>query len=186
MNEFFYSAGWVLKVIELLIVLFWLYKFSKMKWKLFFGIKKDPFSVQRHELYSCFLTAFSFLIFHLIGSETEQLILSLQLDSNERIKLFYTTMIIVRFSFILTLVCLHLIRGCTFSATARICTYSSLVVMMLLGMELIARGYYDYHELSVIYVVGGWLCNFIAVGALCSYPIRSIKEYLKQRKTAVE
>lgn len=58
--------------------------------------------------------------------------------------------------------------------------------MVLLGMQLIARGYYDYHDLTFFYQVGAWTCNFIAVGALCTYPIRSLKEHFKQRRAAAE
>ncbi|NOU50039.1 hypothetical protein HG263_05740 [Pseudoalteromonas sp. JBTF-M23] len=186
MNEFLYILGWVLKGIEFLIVIFWLRKFSRMRWKLFFGVKKDLASVQHHELYSCFLSSFCFLTFHLIGSEVDQFILSLEMDKLEQIKLFYTSGVIVQFSFAMTLMCSHLIRGCTFSPTARICMYTTLVYMMLQGMELISRAYYDYHNLGLIYQVGVWICNFIAVGALCTYPIRSLKDYFQQRRAATE
>ncbi|NOU51963.1 hypothetical protein HG263_15630 [Pseudoalteromonas sp. JBTF-M23] len=186
MNEIFYGLGWVIKTIELFVVIFWVHQFSKLRWKLFFGIKKDLVSVEKHELYSCFLTAFAMLIFHLIASEVDQFILTLNMEQLEKIKLFYTSGVIVQFSFAMTLMCLHLIRDCTFSPTARICMYTTLVYMMLQGMELISRAYYDYHDLGLIYQVGVWVCNFIAVGALCTYPIRSIKEHFKQRRAAAE
>ncbi|CAH9051574.1 hypothetical protein PSECIP111951_00420 [Pseudoalteromonas holothuriae] len=184
MNEIVYGFGWGLKGIELLILLFWVHKFSKMRRKLFFGVKKDLASVQHHELYSCFLTAFCFLIFHLISSELEQFLVALEMDKVEHIKLFYTSMAIMHFSFILTLFCLHLVRGCTFSSTARICVYTRIIYIMLLGMELISRGYYDYHDLGMVYIVGAWLCNFVAIAALATYPIRSIKEQFKQKRAA--
>ncbi|CAH9052085.1 hypothetical protein PSECIP111951_00545 [Pseudoalteromonas holothuriae] len=186
MNEFLYNLGWVLKGVEFLIVIFWLQKFHKMRWKLFFGVKKDLASVQHHELYSCFLSAFCFLVFHLVGSEVDQFVLSLEMDKLEKIKLFYTSGVIIQFSFAMTLVCMHLVRGCTYSPTARICMYTTLVYMALLGMELIARGSYDYHDLGMVYVIGAWMCNFIAIGALCTYPIRSLKDHFRQRRVAAE
>ncbi|MCF6437492.1 MULTISPECIES: hypothetical protein [Pseudoalteromonas] len=181
MNDILYGLGWVLKGIELLIVLFWLHKFSTMRWKLFFGQKKDLSSVHHHELYSCFLAAFSVLVFHLIGSEVDQFTLSLTMDKVDQIKLFYTCGIIVQFSFAMILVCLHLVRGCTFSPTARICMYTTLVYISLLGMQLIARGYYDYHALSSMYRMGGWMCNLMVVTALCTYPIRCLKGYFREK-----
>ncbi|WP_105168938.1 hypothetical protein [Pseudoalteromonas sp. T1lg23B] len=181
MNDILYGLGWGLKGVELLIVLFWLYKFSKMRWKLFFGQKKDLASVQHHELYSSFLTAFCFLIFHLIGSELEQFLLSLQMDKQKHIGLFYTCMIVLRFSSLLTLFSLHLVRGCTFSPTARVCVYSTIVVMALMGMQLITRNYFDYHDLSIIYKVGLWICNLMAITALCTYPIRCLKGYFREK-----
>ncbi|MBD1580685.1 hypothetical protein [Pseudoalteromonas sp. S16_S37] len=186
MNEFLFAISWVVIGVEFLIVLFWLHKFYRMRWKLFFGVKKDLKSIQQHELYSCFLTAFCMLIFHLVGSQTDKFILSLNMEKVEHIKLFYTSGVIVQFAFAMTLVCLHLVRGCTYSPTARICMYTTIVYMGLLGMQLIARGYYDYHNLSVLFKTVGWLCNIIAVGALCTYPIRSIKEHFKQRRAAAE
>ncbi|WP_261625617.1 hypothetical protein [Pseudoalteromonas holothuriae] len=44
-------------------------------------------------------------------------------------------------------------------------------------MQLIARGYFDYHELKMVYVFGGWACNIIAVAALSIYPIRQTLAY---------
>ncbi|WP_152087841.1 hypothetical protein [Pseudoalteromonas sp. A25] len=186
MNELLDIVSWILIGIELLVVLFWLHKFSKMKWKLFFGVRKDLTSVKHHELYSCFLTAFCFLIFHFVAVQLESFLLALQMEKVEHIKLFYTSMAICLFTLIATLFCLHLVRGCTFSSSARVIVYATLVQMMLLGMQLIARGYYDYHELSLLYKVVGWMCNFIAVGALCTYPVRSLKEKFKQRRAAAE
>ncbi|CAH9049985.1 hypothetical protein PSECIP111854_00441 [Pseudoalteromonas sp. CIP111854] len=182
MNEILYGLGWALNVVIFLVVIFWLQKFSKMRWKLFFGTRKDLVSVQHHELYSCFLTAFCFLIFHMMDSELEWFMLSLDMEKVEKIKLFYTSLIVLKFALLMTLFCFHLIRGCTFSPSARICTYVTLVFMMLLGMQLIARGYYDYHALNIVYIVGGWICNLIAIAALASYPVRSIKDHYKERR----
>jgi hypothetical protein len=184
MNEVLYKFGWIIKGIEFSIVLFWLHRFSKMKWKLFFGVKKDLGSVQHHELHSCFLSAFCFFIFHLIGSEAEQYLLSLQMEATAHIELFYTSMIIIKFSFVLTLFSLHLVRGCTFSPTARVCTYAMIGYMLFLFMELVARGYFGNHSLGMVYIVGGWVCNFVAISALAAYPLRSLKAYFKEKRTA--
>ncbi|CAH9049668.1 hypothetical protein PSECIP111854_00315 [Pseudoalteromonas sp. CIP111854] len=184
MNDFLHNLGWGLIVVEFLIVIYWVKQFSIMKWKLFFGIKKDLLTTQHHELHSCFLSAFCFLIFHLIGSEAEHYLLSLEMQRMAHIELFYTSMAIVQFMFGLTLFCLHLVRGCTFSPTARICMYTTLVMIMLHGMQLIARRYFDYHELNMVYILIGWTCNFIAISALATYPVRSIKDYFKQKRAA--
>ncbi|MBD1580771.1 hypothetical protein [Pseudoalteromonas sp. S16_S37] len=184
MNEVLYYLGYFFNTIVFCIVLFWMKKFYSKRWKLFFGPKKDLATVQEHELYSNFLTAFCFLVFLLISFQLELFLLSLEMDLVEKIKLFYTSMVIVQFSWLLTLFCLHLVRGCTFSSAARICTYSTIVVMMLLGMQLISRGYFDYHELSIIYKVGLWICKVIILTALVTYPIRSIKDYFKQKRAA--
>ncbi|CAH9067994.1 hypothetical protein PSECIP111951_03965 [Pseudoalteromonas holothuriae] len=184
MNEILYALGWIFNIAAFLIVVFWVKKFTAMKWKLFFGVKKDLVSVQHHELYSCFLTAFCFLLFRILGSELEYFILSLDMEKIEKIKLFYTTNTVFLFMFIATLFCLHLVRGCTFSKAARVCVYTTLVFMMLQGMQLIARGYYDYHALGMVYVIGGWMCNLIALTYVASYPIKSLKDYFREKRAA--
>ncbi|NOU51255.1 hypothetical protein HG263_12025 [Pseudoalteromonas sp. JBTF-M23] len=182
MNEVLYGLGWVLKGIEVFVLAFIIFKFYQLRWKLFFGGRKDLPTIQHHELHSCFLSALCVLIFHVVNSEISLYILSIEMNKLEQIKLFYLSKAIVQFSFAATLFFLHLLRGCTFSKTARICMYTTLILMLMQGMQLTARGYFDYHELKIIYVTVGWICNIIIISAIAAYPLKSLKLYIKQKR----
>ncbi|WP_172971606.1 hypothetical protein [Pseudoalteromonas sp. A25] len=47
-------------------------------------------------------------------------------------------------------------------------------------MQLIARGYFDYHELKPVYKSIFWTSNLIGVVAISIYPVRQILVYFKK------
>ncbi|NOU52870.1 hypothetical protein HG263_20405 [Pseudoalteromonas sp. JBTF-M23] len=57
--------------------------------------------------------------------------------------------------------------------------------MTLQFIQLIARGYFDYHALVMTYFVAVWVCNIVAVSAMSIYPIRQTLVYFKQRGALV-
>ncbi|BBN82340.1 hypothetical protein PA25_23250 [Pseudoalteromonas sp. A25] len=185
MNEFLYQLGWILKGYESLIVLWFLVtQLPKHGWSLFYARGKDLKSLQLHEMHSCFITILCFGLSHLYGSEIEQYLLSLQFEQVYRIRVFYAGMIGNLFLFIAMLTIAHRMKGCLFSQTARFCLYAKFTVITLIFIQLLARGYFDYHELSPIYTIGVWSCNIIAVTAMSIYPIRQTLAYFKQRTEA--
>ncbi|CAH9051589.1 hypothetical protein PSECIP111951_00423 [Pseudoalteromonas holothuriae] len=178
LNDFLYHLGWIFKSYEFFIVLwFVLTQFPKYRWSLFFAHHQSLNSLQLHEMHSCFMTVVVFMLFHTFGGEVEQYLLSLDFEQINRIKVFYTGMIAHMFLCMLTLYVIHRLRGCLFSKTARICLYTVFVSALFSYMELIARGYFDYHELTIVYRIGGWACNIIAIAALSIYPIRQTLGY---------
>ncbi|MBD1583246.1 hypothetical protein [Pseudoalteromonas sp. S16_S37] len=83
---------------------------------------------------------------------------------------------------LVTLFGLHLIRGCTFSPTARRCAYIVIATILLNMMQIVARVYFDYHELNIVYLIGGLTCNFAMVASVSIYPVREFKNYIKQKR----
>ncbi|CAH9052095.1 hypothetical protein PSECIP111951_00547 [Pseudoalteromonas holothuriae] len=173
-----------MKGYEFLIVLwFFATQFSKHRWSLFYAHGKALHSLQLHEMHSCFITAWCFLLFHLLGSEIDQFFLGLLLSGlDDKIKVFYLAGMITQFMFLLAVFYLHRIRRCLFSKVARICLYTTIIVMSIQMMELIARGYFYYHELTPIYRSVGWASNILAISALSVYPIRQTLIYFKKSK----
>ncbi|CAH9049989.1 hypothetical protein PSECIP111854_00442 [Pseudoalteromonas sp. CIP111854] len=184
LNDLLYQLGWVLKGYEFLIVLWFLVtQFPTHKWSLFYAHGKALKSLQLHEMHSCFMTSLCLLFFHLLGSEIDMFFLGPLLSGlDDKIKVFYLAGMINQFMFLLAVFYLHRIRRCLFSKTARICLYTTIIVMMLQMMELIARGYFDYHELKFVYILTFWACNLISLAALSIYPIRQTLSYFKKSK----
>ncbi|CAH9049671.1 hypothetical protein PSECIP111854_00318 [Pseudoalteromonas sp. CIP111854] len=178
LNAFLSHLGWIFKSYETLIVIWFLVtQLPTHKWLLLTALKEDLCTLRLHEMHSCFMTAVCYLLFHLYSGEVDAFIITQLSTIDGQIKLFYLTAMINQFLFLLTLFSLHRLKGCFFSRTARVSIYTTLVFMALLFMQLIARGYFDYHELKMVYVFGGWACNIIAVAALSIYPIRQTLAY---------
>ncbi|CAH9049669.1 hypothetical protein PSECIP111854_00316 [Pseudoalteromonas sp. CIP111854] len=185
LNDFLYYLGWGFIGYELLIVLWFLVtQFPKHSWSLFFSRHQSLNSLQLHEMHSCFMSAVVFMLFHTFGGEVEQYLLSLEFKQINRIKVFYTGVIAHFFICLLTMYVVHRLRGCLFSKTARICMYMIFLFSALSFMELIARGYFDYHELGMVYRIGGWACNIIVIAALSIYPIRQTLAYFQTQREA--
>ncbi|NOU52050.1 hypothetical protein HG263_16075 [Pseudoalteromonas sp. JBTF-M23] len=182
LNDFLYQLGWIFNGYELVIVLwFILTQFPKHRWSLFYASHKTLNSLKLHEMHSCFMSAVVFMLFHTFGGEVEQYLLSLEFEQNNRIKVFYTGVIANLFICQLTLYIFHRLRGCLFSKTARVCIYMIFTMELFLFMQLIARGYFDYHELGMVYRIGIWICNIVAIASLSIYPIRQTLGYFKKR-----
>ncbi|BBN80638.1 hypothetical protein PA25_06230 [Pseudoalteromonas sp. A25] len=185
LNDFLNHLAWIFKGYEALIVLWFLItQFPKYRWSLFYARHHTLNSLPLHELHSCFMTALCYLLFHLYSSEIDNFIIRQLSTVDGQIKLFYLTAMINQFLFLLTLFSLHRFKGCFFSKTARVNLYTTLALMALLFMQLVARGYFDYHELGMVYVFGGWACNIISVSALSIYPIRQTLGYFQKRSVA--
>ncbi|MBD1583449.1 hypothetical protein [Pseudoalteromonas sp. S16_S37] len=182
LNELLHHIGWYLKGYEFLIV-FWFVVayFPTCKWSLFTASGKNLNSLHLHEMHSCFITALCILMFHIIGSELEAFFTGpflAQLD--DKIRVFYLVVLINQFIFLSAVFCIHRIRYIQFSLVTRFNLYTTLIVMAVMMMQLIARGYFDYHELKPAYKIVFWSCNIASIIAISIYPIRHTLAHFKK------
>ncbi|CAH9052090.1 hypothetical protein PSECIP111951_00546 [Pseudoalteromonas holothuriae] len=184
LNDLVYQLGWFVKGYEFLIVLWFLVtELPTSRWSLFYARGRALSSLQLHEMHSCFMTSLCLLFFHLLGSELEQLLIGpLMSKLDDKMKLFYLAGMIHSFAFIVTLFYLHRIKSCLFSRTARINLYCSFTFMTLKMLQLVARGYFDYHAFKSLYFYVGWTFNFVSIAAISIYPIRQTLIYFKKSK----
>lgn len=175
MVDFFTISDWVIRVIEAFILLFLLIKFNSRRISLFFGGKKNLKTIDDHELHSCFLSALTVLVFHFTSSNLAQYILSI--DGMERMELrqfFYFSMIICSVAFTGALFVLHLIRGCSFSPTARKCLYLALIMCILQAMQFVAHAIIGSDVLTPFYRYGVVMLNITSLSVVAAYPLKQI------------
>ncbi|WP_158678227.1 hypothetical protein [Pseudoalteromonas sp. T1lg23B] len=70
------------------------------------------------------------------------------------------------------------------SAAAHRCLFLTLCMIVVLGIQLTARGYFDYHELKPLYATSVWIINLSTLAAVYQYPIKHTRMYLKKSKEA--
>ncbi|RZM80328.1 hypothetical protein C3B51_12255 [Pseudoalteromonas rubra] len=176
MNEFYLVTSWIIIALELFIVFFLLYSFKKHRFGLFFGGKSTLKKQEDHELHSCFLSCLAVLVFYPVSANLGAYILNLPLELIQMRQVYYFALVCTGVSFITVLYLLHVIRGCSFSATSRLVAYISFMLMCLNFSQLILRGYLDIHILYEVYgpfVVSFNICTFIA---LSRYPFYKLME----------
>ncbi|QPB82716.1 hypothetical protein CWC22_006790 [Pseudoalteromonas rubra] len=176
MNEFFIVTGWIITALELFVVLFLLYCFKQHRFDLFFGGKKTLKKQGDHELHSCFLASLAVLVFYTSSSSLGTYILSLPFEPTQMRQVYYFALVCTGAAFITVLFLLHVIRGCNFSATARLVSYISFMLMFMNFSQLVLRGYLDNDMLYDVYgpfVVMGNVCIFVT---LAKYPFYRIME----------
>lgn len=183
MSEFFVATGWIIRAFEVLIVLYLLIKFKNYRWSLFFGGKSDLKTIHDHEIHSCFLAAFTVMVFHFASSTFAQYIITLDMERMALRQFFYFSMFCFSFAFGLTLFALHLIRGCSFSPTARFCLYVTSLMMLLQLTQFIARGLLDSSVLSPIYKYGVVCLNILTLSIVAKHPLQRL-QLLAQKKGA--
>ncbi|CAH9049670.1 hypothetical protein PSECIP111854_00317 [Pseudoalteromonas sp. CIP111854] len=182
LSDFLYYLWLACLGYGLLVVLWFVVtQFPKHRWSLLFARHRALKSLQLHEMHSCFISLVVFLLFYIVAAEVEWYLLSLELAREQHIRVFYMGMITQQFALLVVLYMVHRLRGCLFSITARICMYTTFLYSSFLFMQLVARGYFDYHELGMVYRIGGWACNIIAIAALSIYPIRQTLAYYSTR-----
>ncbi|WP_152086503.1 hypothetical protein [Pseudoalteromonas sp. A25] len=170
--------------LTLILLWFLVVYFRQCSWRLLFARGEQIQSLKQHELYSCFMTVFWFVIFRHFGGEMEHYLLSLDFELYGKVKVFYLSHLAMSSMLILVIFINHRLRKCLFSASTRVCFYSILIVLSLLFMQLIARGYFSYHELKVIYKTGVLMSILIATAAMSLYPIRQTLAYFNKEKEA--
>ncbi|WP_152086616.1 hypothetical protein [Pseudoalteromonas sp. A25] len=187
MSQFLYQLEWIIKGYEFALLLwFFVSQWSKYSWSLFYVRGKSFKSLEHHEMHSCFMTILCMFVFHVFASEIEQFFVSpLIADLNNKIKVFYISGMIIQFIYLIVIFSYHRARQCLFSRTTRVCMYTTIAVITLQFIQLIARGYVDYHALVMVYFVAVWICNIVAVSAMSVYPIRQTLVFIKQRREAL-
>ncbi|MCF6437491.1 MULTISPECIES: hypothetical protein [Pseudoalteromonas] len=183
LNELFYRAGWVVKGFEFLaIVWFLVTQFPRHKWSLFFATKRDMVSRELHEMHSCFIIAVCTFMFHVIGSEFGFYFLNLAFDRLPAIRMFYLAMMVNSCAFVIAVLLLHLLRGCAMSWAAHRCVTLTLLMLVVLLIQLTARGYFDYHKLKPLYATCVWIINLTSLAVIYRYPVQQTMMYYKSRK----
>lgn len=174
MNNFFEAADWLIRGFEVLIVIYLVIKFKDRRWSLFFGGKNDLKTTDDHELHSCFLAAFTVMVFHLISSTFAHYIITLDMERMALRQFFYISMFCFSVAFGLTLFALHFIRGCSLSTAARLCLYITVLMMMLQMMQFITRGLLDTSVLSPFYKQSVVCLNLLTLGIVAKYPVKRL------------
>ncbi|AZZ98918.1 hypothetical protein [Pseudoalteromonas sp. R3] len=174
MNEFYQVTGWIIIALELFVVLFLLHSFKQHRFDLFFGGKSTLKKQSDHELHSCFLASLAVLVFYTSSRSLGQYILSLPFEVMQMRQIYYFSLVCTGAAFITVLYLLHAIRGCSFSATARVVAYIALAVMFMNFAQLVLRGYLNSDILFDAYgpfVVMGNVCTFVILARFPFYKL---------------
>ena len=183
MSDFFVATGWIIRAFEVLIVLYLIIKFKNYRWSLFFGGKSDLKTLNDHEIHSCFLTAFTVMVFHFASSSFAQYVITVDMERMALRQLFYFSMFCFSIAFGLTLFAFHLIRGCSFSPTARFCLYVTFLMMLLQMAQFIVRGMLDSNILFDVYQYGVVCLNILTLSIVAKHPLQRL-QLLAQKKGA--
>ncbi|OCQ23401.1 hypothetical protein A7985_05530 [Pseudoalteromonas luteoviolacea] len=185
MNEILGGIGWLIRGVELLLLLFMLIQFKKHRWNLFFGGKTSCMSSDENEMHSSFICIICVLFFYTTGQGLASSMLELQeLDKFELRRLFYFSLNVNAALMAGAIYVLHRIRKCRFSITAKRCLHLIVLIVLINTIQLIARGYFDFNGLQSIYrglTVG---CNLLALFIVAVYPVTTRLNKIKKEKEA--
>ncbi|CAH9067996.1 hypothetical protein PSECIP111951_03966 [Pseudoalteromonas holothuriae] len=168
--------------IGLLLLWFIVTQFPTYRWRLFFVRKGQLISLQQHEMYSCLITVTCFFWVRVLVEPLEVYLLMLDIDLNSKIKIFYSSQVGTITILIVSIFLMHRFIRCLFSVSTRVCLYALLVCISVSFIQLVARGYFDYHELSFVYKLGGWGASLVSICAMSLYPIRQTLAYFKRMR----
>ncbi|MCF2826887.1 MULTISPECIES: hypothetical protein [unclassified Pseudoalteromonas] len=183
MNDFFVISDWMIRALEVLICLYLLFKFKNRRWSLFFGGKNSLKTIQDHELHSCFLSAFTVMVFHFTSSNLAQHIVTIQ--GMEKLALrhfFYFSMFSCSMAFAAALFFLHKIRGCSFSPTARNCLYITFLMSTLQMLQFVSHGLLDSNRFTLFYQYGVVVLNVTTLAVVANHPIRHMLRKLNRKE----
>ena len=180
MNEFFVFTGWVIRAFEVFIVLYLLLKFKDRRWSLFFGGSEDLKTIEDHELHSCFLAALTVMVFHFASSSFSQFVLTIDMERMALRQVFYFSMFSFSIAFAVALFALHLIRNCSFSPTARMCLYITVLMSSLQMAQFISHALNDSTVLNNIYRYGVVLLNIATLTFVSKYPVTRLYKVAKR------
>ena len=179
MINFITATDWTIRILELVTVLFLVVTFSKHRFALFFGGKVNLKSQNDHTLHSCFIAALTVMVFHFVSSALAQNIIALEMEKMQLRQFFYFTMFSCSLAFAVILFLLHVLRGCTFSLTARLCIYLSILQAILQMLQFVMRGMLDNSILSPFYSTTVLVLNVLSLAVVASFPI---KQFFQRRK----
>ncbi|PAJ72458.1 hypothetical protein CJF42_21130 [Pseudoalteromonas sp. NBT06-2] len=138
--DFFILLDWIIKALEVTaLIAIILLAYQKVS-ILFFGGAKNISTESDVIFHSCFIAALVVAVFHYIGSELSQYILTLNLDKMEKRQLFYSTMFFMSFIGVLAIFTLHKIRDCMFAPAARFCIYLGLGMCIVQMIQFYLHG----------------------------------------------
>ncbi|MEL0655788.1 hypothetical protein V6257_12145 [Pseudoalteromonas issachenkonii] len=180
MIDFFVATSWVIRTLEVFVVIFLLVIFNKHRLALFFGGKGNLKSISDHTMHSCFIAALTVMVFHFISSNLAQYILAVEMEKLLLRQFFYFTMFSCSMAFVVALFFLHTIRGCTFSTAARFCLYLALAQAILQLTQFIMRGLLDNSMLSPVYSFSVVTLNILSLGVVAIYPVKKLTSLIIQ------
>jgi hypothetical protein len=181
MTDFFVTTGWIIRAFEAFILLYLIIKFKNHRTSLFFGGQKNLKTIDDHELHSCFISALTVMVFHFTSANLAEYILAIKgMERMELRQFYYFSMFICSVAFSAALFALHLIRGCTFSPTARQCLYVALLMCILQCTQFIARAIIGTDILSPIYKYGVVILNLMTLSIVASYPLKRLGLLVKK------
>lgn len=180
MNDFFVATDWLIRGLEALLVIYLVIKFKKRRWSLFFGGREDLKTIDDHELHSCFLAALTVTVFHFASSSFSQFVLTIDMERMALRQVFYFSMFSFSIAFAVALFALHLIRNCSFSPTARMCLYITVLMSSLQMAQFISHALNDSTALNNIYRYGVVLLNIATLTVVSKYPVTRLYKVAKR------
>ncbi|KZX00961.1 hypothetical protein JL49_09130 [Pseudoalteromonas luteoviolacea] len=171
------GVDWLVRILEVFIVIFILVVSWKKRWSLLFGGKKSLKTQSDHELHSCFISAFTLMAFHIVGVVLGQYVLKLKLEVTELRQLFYFIVFLNSLGFASVLFGLHVIRGCSYSLVARRCLWLTSITMLLITVQFVSHGLFEKTWFNTIYQYGVVTLNAISLLVVSKYPFQMLKTY---------
>ncbi|MCG7537202.1 hypothetical protein [Pseudoalteromonas sp. OOF1S-7] len=176
MNEFLIVTGWIIKALELFILLFLFYSFKQHRFNLFFGGKSSLRKQRDHELHSCFLSSLAVLVFYTVSGSLGRYILSLPFELIQMRQIYYFALVCTGASFIVVLYLLHAIRGCHFTPATRLVAYIAVSMVLMNFAQLVLRGYLNNDILYDIYGPYIISLNIVTFMVIAKYPLYKLVE----------
>ena len=169
--DFLIPLDWLIKALELTVLLaIILLAYQKVS-ILFFGGAKNISTESDIVLHSCFITALVVAVFHYIGSGVSQYILALNLDKMEKRQLFYSTMFLMSFIGILAIFTLHKIRQCRFAPAARFTIYLGLGMCIVQMVQFYLHGMVDSIVFLQAYTLLVVSINILTLAVVSYFPV---------------
>jgi len=141
---------------------------------LIFGGKNKKKDENNNILLSSLLSALIVFIFHFMTSEVRDFTFSFEMEKMQLRKLFYLSMFMMEFLFVIALFLVHKIKKCQFYFVAHFCFMTSSIMCLIQLIQLYLRGFLDleffvpYYKLTVVSI------NLLVLVVISIYPLHSL------------
>lgn len=150
---------------------------------LFFGGEKDIKNESDSILHSCFITAACVAVFHVSNSYISQLVLNSGMEKIELRKMFYLTIFMMEFLFILSVFAWHKLRKCDFTIVARMAMLIGIFICLNIFIQFQFHAVGESDSYTLIYRVIVLVMNLTTLGLIFVYPsVAVFKRLVKTRK----
>jgi len=130
-------------------------------------------------LLSSLLSALTVCVFHFMTSEVRDFTFSFEMEKMQLRKLFYLSMFMMEFAFVIVLFLVHKIKSCQFYFVAHFCFMTSSIMCLIQLIQLYLRGFLDlsffvpYYKLTVVSI------NLLVLVVISIYPLYFLYQLLK-------